>query len=163
MAFCCWPRSGFVGYDLAGHVARTAGRPADVGPWTILLADALAGRVAVGDVHGFAGHITRFAELIAAVRDKDLAALDGDGLDGKQLAAVVEFCQFGFPGVWAPTITKVGALFRPKAIPILDGWVARAFGYQSWFLSWQGAEMGSDREGCHCPRVEHRVTGRRIE
>jgi Family of unknown function (DUF6308) len=131
VAFCCWPRSGFVGYDLAGHKARTEGRLADVGPWTILLADAPAGRVAVRDVHSFAGHVHQFAELIDAVHDKDLARPDGHGLDGNELAAVVKFCQFGFPGAWAPKITKTGALFRPRAIPILDGWVARAFGYKS--------------------------------
>ncbi|MGH2704885.1 MAG: hypothetical protein ACRDJ4_07285 [Actinomycetota bacterium] len=31
VAFCSSRRSGFIGYDLAGHVARTTGRLADVG------------------------------------------------------------------------------------------------------------------------------------
>lgn len=124
VAFCCSPQSGFLGYDLAGAAARSTGRLAEVGPWTILLAEALAGRVTVGNVHGFARHIREFAELLAEVRDKDLALLDS-----RESAAVTAFCSFGFAGAWAPKITKVGALFRPKAIPIMDGYLALAFGY----------------------------------
>ena len=124
VAFCCSPQSGFLAYDLAGAAARSTGRLAEVGPWTILLAEALAGRVTVGNVHGFATHIREFAELLAEVRDKDLALLDD-----RESAAVTAFCSFGFAGAWAPKITKVGALFRPKAIPIMDGYLALAFGY----------------------------------
>jgi hypothetical protein len=124
VAFCCSSQSGFLGYDLAGAAARSTGRLAEVGPWTILLAEALAGRVTVGNVHGFASHIREFAELLAEVRDKDLALLDDH-----ESAAVTAFCLFGFAGAWAPKITKVGAIFRPKAIPILDGYLALAFGY----------------------------------
>jgi hypothetical protein len=124
VAFCCSPLSGFLGYDLAGAAARATGRLAEVGPWTILLAEALAGRVTVGNVHEFACHISEFAELLAEVRDKDLAQLDD-----RESAAVTAFCSFGFAGAWAPKITKVGALFRPKAIPIMDGYLALAFGY----------------------------------
>jgi Family of unknown function (DUF6308) len=124
VAFCCSPQSGFLGYDLAGAAARSTGRLAEVGPWTILLAEALAGRVTVGNVHGFVSNIREFAELLAEVRDKDLALLDD-----RESAAVTAFCSFGFAGAWAPKITKVGALFRPKAIPIMDGYLALAFGY----------------------------------
>lgn len=124
VAFCCSQQSGFLGYDLVGAAARATGRLAEVGPWTILLAEALAGRVTVGNVHGFACHITEFAELLAEVRDKDLARLDD-----RECAAVKAFCSFGFAGAWAPKITKVGALFRPRAIPIMDGYLALAFGY----------------------------------
>ena len=124
VAFCCSPQSGFLGYDLAGAAARSTGRLTEVGPWTILLADALAGRVSVGNVHGFASHIRDFVGLLTEVRDKDLALLDD-----RESAAVTAFCSFGFAGAWAPKITKVGALFRPKAIPIMDGYLALAFGY----------------------------------
>jgi hypothetical protein len=124
VAFCCSPQSGFLGYDLAGAAARSTGRLAEVGPWTILLAEALAGRITVGNVHGFASHIREFAGLLAEVRDKDLALLDDH-----ESAAVTAFCLSGFAGAWAPKITKVGAIFRPKAIPILDGYLALAFGY----------------------------------
>lgn len=31
--------------------------------------------------------------------------------------------------VWAPKITKVAALYRPHAVPVLDGYVALAFGF----------------------------------
>lgn len=124
VAFCCSPQSGFLGYDLAGAAARSSGRLEEVGPWTILLAEALAGRVTVGNVHSFTSHITEFAALLTEVRDKDLALLDD-----RESAAVNAFCSFGFAGAWAPKITKVGALFRPKAIPIMDGYLALAFGY----------------------------------
>jgi hypothetical protein len=124
VAFSCSPQSGFLGYDLTGAAARSTGRLSEVVPWTILLAEALAGRVTVGNVHGFASHIREFAELLAEVRDKDLSLLDD-----REYAAVTAFCSFGFAGAWAPKITKVGALFRPKAIPIMDGYLALAFGY----------------------------------
>jgi hypothetical protein len=124
VAFCRSPRSGFVGYDGVGHLARQSGRLAEVGPWSILLADALAGRVSVGNVHSFAEHIEAFAARLRAVPDQDLATLNEE-----QLASVAAFCAFGFAGAWAPKITKVGAIFRPKSIPVLDGYVALAFGY----------------------------------
>jgi hypothetical protein len=124
VAFCRSPRSGFLGYDGVGHLARQSGRLAEVGPWSILLADALAGRVSVGNVHGFAEHIEGFAARLQEVPDRDLATLNE-----AELASVAEFCAFGFAGAWAPKITKVGALFRPKSIPVLDGYVALAFGY----------------------------------
>src|SRR5258708_4311924 len=123
IAFCRSPRSGFLAYDGAGHLARETGRLAEVGPWSILLADALAGRVTVDNLHGFTANIEGFAALLRNVPDTDLA-----NLDESDLANVFEFCAFGFPGAWAPKITKVGALFRPKTIPVLDGYVALAFG-----------------------------------
>ena len=123
-AFCSDPASGFLAYDIAGYVARRSGRLGEIGPWTILLADALAGQVSVGDVNEFARHIEEFAERLGDVPEEDLAGTDEGGL-----SRVIDFCCFGFPGAWAPKITKVGALFRNEAIPILDGHVARAFGY----------------------------------
>jgi hypothetical protein len=124
IAFASSPRSGFLAYDLAGHAARTSGRLDEVGPWTLLLADALAGRVAVGDVDGFIRNLDAFVDLLLEVPDIDLAAMDDD-----QLARVIKLCTFGFPGVWAPKVTKVAALYRPRAVPVLDGYMALAFGY----------------------------------
>ena len=37
---------------------------------------------------------------------------------------------FGYPGVWAPKSTKVSSLYRPRAVPVLDGYVAMAFGFK---------------------------------
>jgi hypothetical protein len=124
IAFASSPRSGFLAYDLAGHAARASGRLDEVGPWTLLLADALAGRVAVADVDGFIRHLEAFVDLLVEVPDVDLAAMDDD-----QLARVIDLCTFGFPGVWAPKVTKVAALYRPRAVPVLDGYMALAFGY----------------------------------
>jgi hypothetical protein len=125
VAFCSSRRSGFVAYDLAGHVARSTGRLREIGPWTILLADALAGQISVENADTFASHVGEFAELLRAVpQNKDLASLTHS-----EVGRVVEFCSYGFPGVWAPKVTKVGALYRPRAIPVLDGYVALAFGY----------------------------------
>lgn len=53
-----------------------------------------------------------------------LAHLDSRGID-----AVIDVCAFGFPGVWGPKISKIGALFRPGAVPMLDGYVGLAFGF----------------------------------
>src|SRR5260221_6911538 len=118
VAFCRSPRSGFLGYDGVGHLARQSGRLAEVGPWSILLADALAGRISVGNVHGFIEHLESFTARLRAVPDRDLATLNVE-----ELARVAEFCAFGFAGAWAPKITKVGALYRPRSIPVLDGYV----------------------------------------
>ncbi|MEA2589303.1 MAG: hypothetical protein QOH66_2230 [Actinomycetota bacterium] len=123
-AFCSDPDSGFFAYDLVGYVARKSGRLEEIGPWTILVADALAGRIRVGDVNKFARHMEEFAKRLGDVPKKDLACTDEGGL-----SRVIDFCCFGFRGAWAPKITKVGALFRNEAIPILDGHLARAFGY----------------------------------
>ena len=93
-------------------------------PGPLLLADALAGRVSVVDVHSFIRNLDAFVDLLVEVPDVDLAAMDDD-----QLARVVDLCTFGFPGVWAPKVTKVAALYRPRAVPVLDGYMALAFGY----------------------------------
>lgn len=89
-----------------------------------MLADTLAGRVTAGNVHDFACHIQEFAELLSAVPGRELTPRDE-----RELAAVIRFCSFGFAGAWPPKITKVGALFRPEAIPVLDGYLALAFGF----------------------------------
>ena len=67
IAFCCSPRSGFLGYDLVGHVARETGRLAEISPWSILLADALAGQVTVDNLHCFMMNISEFAARVNLV------------------------------------------------------------------------------------------------
>ncbi|PID53801.1 MAG: hypothetical protein CSB46_06045 [Micrococcales bacterium] len=58
------------------------------------------------------------------------AGVDLADTDAEQLEALIDLCMFGFPGVWGPKVTKMAALFRPRIVPILDGYVAAAFGYQ---------------------------------
>jgi Family of unknown function (DUF6308) len=121
--FCCSP-SGFLSYDLAGHQARAAGRLQEVEPWTLLLANALNGRTTASDVCEFVNHMQEFVHLLEPVCD-NLALAD---MDAAHLQTVIEFCMFHFDNVWAAKITKVGALFRPAAIPLLDREIAWAFG-----------------------------------
>ncbi|OBG94395.1 hypothetical protein A5697_26275 [Mycobacterium sp. E3251] len=126
VAFCCSPRSGWRSYDLAGAAARAAGHFDTVAPWSLLWADALAGRLSVDDLDGFSlERRTTFAERISAVpAAKDLAVFDES-----EREAVRNLCTFGYPGVWAPKSTKVSSLYRPHAVPVLDGYVAMAFGF----------------------------------
>lgn len=126
ISFCCSPRSGWRSYDLAGAAARSAGQFDIVAPWSLLWADALAGRLSVGDLDGFSlERRTEFAERISAIpAGKNLAVLDES-----ERKAVHKLCTFGYPGVWAPKSTKVASLYRPQSVPVLDGYVAMAFGF----------------------------------
>ncbi len=126
ISFCCSPHSGWRSYDLAGAAARSAGQFDTVEPWSLLWADALAGRLSVDDLDGFSlERRTMFAERISAVpAGKDLAEFDES-----EREAVHRLCTFGFPGVWTPKSTKVSSLYRPCAVPVLDGYVAMAFGF----------------------------------
>lgn len=126
LAYCTTPRSGWAVYDLAAVEARRAGLFDQVAPWSLLYANALNGRVAIKQAAAFdSGQRTEFAGRLAAIpAGKDLHVMTE-----YEVAAVVSACQFGFPGAWAPTITKVGALYRPHAIPVLDGHLAEAFGF----------------------------------
>lgn len=125
-AYCTHPMSGWATYDLCGIEARRAKLFDTVTPWSLLWTGALAGQVRVGDISNFTiARRQQLARHIAAVpEDQDL-----NGLDDAGRAAVVSVCQFGFPGVWAPKSTKLAALYRPRAIPVLDGFVAMAFGF----------------------------------
>jgi hypothetical protein len=139
--FCTRADSGWITYDLAAHHARQAGQFATVGHWSMLYAEALAGQVTISDIANFT-HERRiqFAELVRRVPPEvGLAELDGQALD-----AVSDLCRFGFPGVWAPKITKVAALYRPHAVPVLDGYVALAYGFsRDGFSAYDG---GARRE-----------------
>jgi hypothetical protein len=126
VSFCCDPHSGWRTYDLAGTAARAAGHFDTVAPWSLLWADTLAGQLSVDNLGEFSlERRTRFAQRISAIpAGKDLAAFDESERD-----AVHKLCTFGYPGVWAPKSTKVSSLYRPRAVPVLDGYVAMAFGF----------------------------------
>lgn len=135
-AYCTEPGSGWSTYDLCSIDARLDGQFDTVSPWSLLWADALAGQVRVRDIAGFdLNHRIEFTNrLIAIPASTDLHELDAPGR-----AAVTHLCQFGFSGVWGPKATKVAALFRPQAVPVLDGYVALAFGFARGGFS-QGRE-----------------------
>ena len=96
-------------HDLAGAAARAAGHFDAVAPWSLLWADALAGRLSVDDLDGFTSERrARFAQRISAVPDgKDLV-----DFSESERRAVHDLCTFGYPGVWAPKSTKVSSLYR---------------------------------------------------
>lgn len=124
-AFCTSSTSGWQTYDLAGAKARSLGHFDELFPWSLLWADALAGRQSVPDVAGFT--LERRHDLAARLAEVRHAPL-GD-LDDEELDALTFVCRFGYPGVWAPKITKMLALYRPEQVPVLDGYVALAMGF----------------------------------
>lgn len=132
VSFCCDPHSGWRTYDRAGDAARAAGHFDTVEPWSLLWADALAGQLTVENLGEFSfERRALFARLISAVPvGKDLAAFNPS-----EREAVHELCTFRYPGVWAPKSTKVSSLYRPRAVPVLDSYVARAFGFKSTAFS----------------------------
>lgn len=142
LAFCTEPRSGWATYHLAARSTRSSGLFEQVTTWSLLFANGLAGRVDIGDVAGFSRGLRRdFAARIAAVREEtDLHAMDDD-----DIAKVVHLCHFGYPGVWGPKITKVAALYRPQAVPVLDGHVAEVFGFNREGFSGRARQHGLDR------------------
>ncbi|MFI6132745.1 hypothetical protein [Micromonospora sp. NPDC051141] len=96
LAFCTEPRSGWVTYHLAACSTRTTGMFDQVTTWSLLYANALAGRVDIEDVAGFSRERRRnFAARVAAVpEDSDLHTMDDD-----DVAAVANLCHFGYHGV----------------------------------------------------------------
>jgi len=126
LAYCARPLSGWAVYDLAGMAARAAGQLDQVTAWSLLYVNALNGRVDIKEVAAFNHDLRRdFANLISEVPENT----DLHAMAEVDIAAVVRACQFGFRGAWAPKMTKLGALYRPHAIPVLDGHVAMAFGF----------------------------------
>ncbi len=128
-------------YDLAAQSARNAGLLDTVAPWSLLFANALNGQVTLTNVADFTPERREeFARRVHRVpRDVDLADM------AEETEAVVDACRFGFPGVWGPKITELGALYRPRSIPVLDGPVAQAFGFSSDGFSLAARERGLDR------------------
>jgi hypothetical protein len=139
LAYCTTPRSGWAVYDLAGVTARRAGQFDEVGPWSLLFANALNGRVEIKEVAAFDRSLrTEFASRLAAIP----ACMDLHAMAEREVRAVVSACQFGFRGAGAPRMTKLGALYRPHAIPVLDGHIAEAFGFGR-----EGFSNGTSRLG----------------
>ena len=125
VAFCTHPTSGWQTYDMLGEVARRRGHFDEIAPWSLLWADALAGRLSVSDVGGFTYELRmELVQRLQALPAKDLASMDDDEVEN-----LTFLCRFGFPGVWAPKVTKMLALYRPDAVPVLDGYVAMAMGF----------------------------------
>lgn len=126
LAYCTEPRSGWGVYDLAGLHARDSGVLNQVTSWSLLLANALNAQVTLNDTAAFdLGRRREFASLLGRLP----ADVDLHEMADPELEHVVAACAFGFPGVWGPKITKLGAIYRPKSIPVLDGHIAVAFGF----------------------------------
>jgi hypothetical protein len=141
--YCTSRYSGWAVYDLAGISARSAGLLSEVTAWSLLFASALNGQVELRQLADFDRALRReFADRIGRIpADRDLHRMAED-----EIAAVVHACQFGFDGAWAPRITKLGALYRPAAVPVLDGYVGMAFGYQREDLSVRVRRFGLNRQ-----------------
>ena len=141
--YCTSRYSGWAVYDLAGISARAAGLFTEVSAWSLLFANALNGRVEITQLADFNRALRReFADRIGSVpTDQDLHSMTEE-----EVEAVIRACQFKFNGAWAPRITKLGALYRPAAIPVLDGYVGMAFGYRRDDLSITVQRFGLDRQ-----------------
>ncbi|MFF4940726.1 DUF6308 family protein [Micromonospora sp. NPDC000729] len=143
LAYCTSHYSGWAVYDLVGIGARSAGLLDDVSTWSLLFANALNGRIELKQIANF--DLTRRREFAHRV-SRIPAGQNLHHLTHDQLNAVIHACQFGFDGVWAPRITKLAALYRPQAIPVLDGYVGMAFGYQRDDLSLKVQRFGLNRQ-----------------
>jgi hypothetical protein len=127
-AYCCARGSGWATYDLPGIAARRTGTFKSVTPWSILNANALSARVSQTQVADFDLIARReFARRVSRIPDQTPLS----DLDAQQRTRVVELASFGFRGAWGPTITKLAALYRPDAIPVLDAQMAIAFGLKA--------------------------------
>lgn len=126
VGYCTHPRSGWQTYDVLGAVARRHGHFNEIAPWSLLWADTLAGRISVSDITRFTYDFrSKLAHRLSALPAKGLADMDDDDVE-----ALTLLCRSGFAGAWAPKITKMLALYRPDAIPVLDGHVAMAMGFR---------------------------------
>ena len=143
LVYCTSRYSGWSVYDLAGIGARSVGMLSDVTAWSLLFANALNGRVDIKQIADFDRPLRRkFADRIGRIpADRDLQTMSVDEVD-----AVIAACQFGFSGAWAPKITKLGALYRPRSVPVLDAYVGMAFGYQRDDLSIKVQRFGLNRQ-----------------
>lgn len=126
IGYCTHPRSGWHTYDMPGLVARRSGHFKEIAPWSLLWATALSGRLSTSDVAGFTHDVrAELVQRLSALPAKDLAEMDD--YDVKSLTLL---CRTGFSGLWAPKVTKMLALYRPDAVPVLDGHVAMAMGFR---------------------------------
>ncbi|MFI5916672.1 DUF6308 family protein [Dactylosporangium sp. NPDC051541] len=142
LAYCTTPGSGWSSYDLAAHHARRFGILDSVTSWSLLYANALNGQVTLDNIAAFDRSLRRdFAGRLAKVPPgRDLQRMASD-----ETSAVVDVCCFGFRGVWGPKATKMAALYRPNSVPVLDGHVAEAFGYDRDAFSVGTVQRGLSR------------------
>lgn len=126
VVYCSTRLSGWAVYDVAAEALRPTGLFDAITPWSLNWANLLNGRATVTDVARFdVDHRKTLAGLLARIPlDTPLETLEGADLE-----AVVAVCAFGFSGVWAAKTTKMAALYRPAAVPVLDGHIATAFGF----------------------------------
>lgn len=144
LTFTTAPSGAWVTYDLPAIQARSAGVFDRVLPWSLMLADALAGQVSLRNIAEFTvERRQRFAELVRRLPlEKDLVSMTDD-----ERAAVVDLCCFGYQGVWGPKVTKVAALYRPRSVPVMDSHLAHAFGYsREAFSTGAGLRAGRVRK-----------------
>lgn len=126
VGYCTHPRSGWHTYDMLGSVARRGGHFKEIAPWSLLWATTLSGRLSASDIAGFTHEVrSELGQRLSALSAKNLAEMDDEDVKGLTL-----LCRSGFHGVWAPKVTKMLALYRPDAVPVLDGHVAMAMGFK---------------------------------
>lgn len=126
VGYCTHPRSGWHTYDMLGSVARQGGHFKEIAPWSLLWATTLSGRLSASDIALFTHEVrSELAQRLNGLSAKNLAEMDDDDVKGLTL-----LCRSGFHGVWAPKVTKMLALYRPDAVPVLDGHVAMAMGFK---------------------------------
>ncbi|WP_327019627.1 DUF6308 family protein [Arthrobacter sp. Soil762] len=126
VGYCTHPRSGWHTYDMPGLEARRGGHFKEIAPWSLLWATALSGRLSASDVARFTHEFrSKLLQRLTALSAKDLAEMDDD-----EVKALALLCRSGFSGLWAPKVTKMLALYRPDAVPVLDGHVAMAMGFK---------------------------------
>ncbi|MEQ4565260.1 DUF6308 family protein [Paenarthrobacter sp. CAP02] len=125
-AYCGHPMSGWHTYDLPSFAARRAGHFTHIAPWSLLWADALGGRITPANLASF----TQEYRSYLAEQIRDLPSQDLKSMEDSDVEKVALLCRTGFAGAWAPKMTKLLALYRPDVIPVLDGHVAVAMGFE---------------------------------
>ncbi|WP_370590720.1 DUF6308 family protein [Pseudarthrobacter sp. BIM B-2242] len=126
VSYCTHPRSGWHTYDMPGLVARRDGHFKQIAPWSLLWATSLSGRLSASDVAGFTHEFrTELVQRLTSLSAKNLADMNDAEVKGLTL-----LCRSGYSGLWAPKVTKMLALYRPDAVPVLDGHVAMAMGFR---------------------------------
>lgn len=126
LGYCTNAKSGWHTYDLPSSDARKRGHFNEIAPWSLLWADALGGRITPSNLASF-DHEYR---SVLADKLRQLPACKLEAMDDEGAESVAILCRSGFPGAWAPKMTKLLALYRPDAIPVLDGHVALAMGFE---------------------------------
>ncbi len=113
----------FLVYDVAGIVARRRGLLSDFGPWSFLLPGAIGGNIVWKDLNATRRSLSKLAATLRSIPDNiDLHKATPIIVD-----SVKEWCCYNFDGVRSAKVTKTGAAYRPRAIPILDSKIGGAY------------------------------------